>query len=110
MQFCPHDGTLLQVHIDNRGTPASELKFFCPVCPYIHKPSRKHSLDVPTCPKKVDDVMGGDAAWDDVDKTAAQCPACGHGEAFFMQIQIRSADEPMTQFFECIDCGHRWRF
>ena len=28
--------------------------------------------------------------------TEAKCPYCNHNEAFFMQIQIRSADEPST--------------
>ena len=32
----------------------------------------------------------------------AQCPreGCGGGEAFFYQVQIRSADEPMTTFYK----------
>ena len=110
MQFCPHDGTLLQVHIYNQGTPASQLRFFCPLCPYIHAPHKKHVLTVPTKKKKIDDIMGGDASWENVDKTAVTCPVCSHDEAFFMQIQIRSADEPMTNFFKCAakGCGHRW--
>ena len=42
--------------------------------------------------------------------TGNSVPACSHGEAFFMQLQIRSADEPMTTFFKCAKkgCGHRW--
>jgi len=110
MQFCPHDGTLLQVHVADSGTPAARLQFFCPLCPYVHRPRAKYALDVPTSRKAVDDVMGGDRAWDNVDKTATTCPACGHDEAYFMQLQIRSADEPMTNFFKCAKavCGHRW--
>ena len=34
MQFCPHDGTLLQVHVEDKGTPVARLQFFCPLCPY----------------------------------------------------------------------------
>mmetsp|Transcript_11222 Transcript_11222/g.34601 ORF Transcript_11222/g.34601 Transcript_11222/m.34601 type:complete len:111 (+) Transcript_11222:288-620(+) len=108
MQFCPHDGTLLQVHVSDAGTPVARLQFFCPLCPYVHRPRHKHALDVPTTPKAVDDVMGGDRAWENVDQTAATCPACNHGQAYFMQLQIRSADEPMTNFFKCTNCGHRW--
>lgn len=39
------------------------------------------------------------------------CPKCEHPRAFFMQIQTRSADEPMTTFYKCcsLQCGHRWR-
>ena len=38
------------------------------------------------------------------------CPKCEHSKAYFMQMQTRSADEPMTIFFKCCnpDCGHRW--
>ena len=60
-------------------------------------------------PAEVDDVLGGDDAWKNVDKTAATCPKCDHGQAYFMQIQIRSADEPMSTFFKCVKCGNQWR-
>lgn len=55
--------------------------------------------------------MGGAAAWDNVDSTDAVCPKCGHGRAFFMQLQTRSADEPMTTFYRCCNhkCAHNWR-
>ena len=60
---------------------------------------------------QVDDVLGGSAAWENVDSTDAVCPRCEHGRAFFMQIQTRSADEPMTTFYKCCKpaCGHRWK-
>ena len=60
---------------------------------------------------QVDDVLGGSAAWENVDSTEATCPKCAHAKAFFMQIQTRSADEPMTTFYKCCkqECGHRWR-
>ena len=39
------------------------------------------------------------------------CPKCEHKRAFFMQIQTRSADEPMTTFYKCcnMSCSHQWR-
>lgn len=42
----------------------------------------------------------------------AVCPTCGHKEAYFRQMQLRSADEPMTSFYKCANfatCGHNWR-
>lgn len=71
--------------------------------------------------KEVDDVLGGKEAWANVDKTdsesitkqydfgrfnndsdltmcIAACPKCDHRRAYFRQMQIRSADEPMTTF------------
>lgn len=39
------------------------------------------------------------------------CPKCSHSRAYFMQMQTRSADEPMTIFYKCCSptCGHRWK-
>ena len=30
-------------------------------------------------------------------------------QAYFMQIQIRSADEPMSTFYQCCKCANQWR-
>ena len=63
--------------------------------------------------KEVDDVLGGEDMWKHADKTqgmlftqsvercdssheAASCDSCNFNEAYFYQLQIRSADEPMT--------------
>lgn len=61
--------------------------------------------------KQVDDVLGGKGAWDNVDQTAARCARseCEGEKAYFYQLQIRSADEPMTTFYKCTTCGHQWR-
>ncbi|CBZ25715.1 putative RNA polymerase III C11 subunit [Leishmania mexicana MHOM/GT/2001/U1103] len=34
---------------------------------------------------------------------------CRSTKAYFIQIQMRSADEPATVFFKCVECGHQWR-
>lgn len=102
MQFCPFDGTLLQV-------TGEELRFFCPVCPYMHVPRKKHTATVPTNRKRVDDVFNAQEALKGVDTTTIICPNCGHDEAGHYQVQIRSADEPMTTFYTCTKCFHRWR-
>lgn len=83
-------------------------------------------------------MLGGAAAWENVDTTDGEtvvtsinllglilgmslshhmytkqetCPKCEHPKAYFMQMQTRSADEPMTIFFKCCnpDCDHRWK-
>jgi DNA-directed RNA polymerase III subunit RPC11 len=38
----------------------------------------------------------------------ARCPHCEHTQAYFMQIQIRSADEPSTTFYKCVACKKQW--
>lgn len=37
------------------------------------------------------------------------CEKCGHTEAVWWMLQTRSADEPTTQFYRCIQCNHTWR-
>ncbi|TPX15014.1 uncharacterized protein E0L32_004844 [Thyridium curvatum] len=39
--------------------------------------------------------------------TNVTCPKCGRTEVRFSAVQLRSADEGTTVFFNC-DCGFRW--
>jgi len=39
-----------------------------------------------------------------------KCGRCGKSNCSYNQLQTRSADEPMTTFVFCNDCGHRWKF
>jgi DNA-directed RNA polymerase subunit M/transcription elongation factor TFIIS len=40
---------------------------------------------------------------------AFKCNRCGKRETTFYELQTRSADEPMTKFITCVNCGKRWR-
>jgi DNA-directed RNA polymerase III subunit RPC11 len=60
-------------------------------------------------PLDVNSFVIADSEMDFVNKTEAKCEACGHPEAFFNEVQIRSADEPATLFYCCCKCKHRWR-
>jgi DNA-directed RNA polymerase subunit M/transcription elongation factor TFIIS len=48
-----------------------------------------------------------------VDKSMAtdmfKCTRCGKRECTYYEMQTRSADEPMTQFIRCLNCGKQWR-
>lgn len=37
------------------------------------------------------------------------CRKCKSKNCSYYQLQTRSADEPMTTFVTCIDCGSRWK-
>jgi DNA-directed RNA polymerase subunit M/transcription elongation factor TFIIS len=45
-------------------------------------------------------------------KTSSEfkCSKCKQNNCNYYQMQTRSADEPMTTFVTCLDCGKRWRF
>ena len=38
------------------------------------------------------------------------CGKCKSNKVSYYQLQTRSADEPMTTFCSCLDCGKRWKF
>mgnify|MGYP001194569643 CR=1 FL=1 len=38
-----------------------------------------------------------------------KCGKCGERKCTFYQLQIRSADEPMTTFVTCQSCGKKWK-
>jgi len=38
-----------------------------------------------------------------------QCGRCHKKQCTYYQLQTRSADEPMTTFVTCLNCGKRWR-
>ena len=42
--------------------------------------------------------------------SSIECPKCHQKTVSYTQAQTRSADEPMTNFCECHNCGNRWRF
>lgn len=105
MLFCPMDGSLLMVEEDDGGS----LRFVCRNCPYI-LPVVKQLSRIRKLQAKADtDVLGGDAAWDAAAQTDAVCPHCDHRRAYYMQLQTRSADEPMTVFYRCVECKKRWK-
>ena len=38
-----------------------------------------------------------------------KCRKCKSNKCTYYQMQTRSADEPMTTFVSCLDCGCRWK-
>ena len=107
LTFCPTCANLLLVGAADGVAGTGRL--FCQACPYEYTLKGRLEQEAPLARKEVDDVLGGDEAWASVDRTKVQCPECGGPEAYFMQIQTRSADEPASIFYKCCTCGHRWR-
>lgn len=107
LSFCPLCNNMLLVASSDSGI----YTLTCKSCPYEFPIEGIEVYDRKKLPRKeVDDVLGG--GWDNVDQTKVQCPnydKCGGESAYFFQLQIRSADEPMTTFFKCVNCAHRWR-
>ena len=105
--FCPSCGNLLL--IDTATTP---IQLKCRSCNFKmafqgnHR-TKSHLL----APLNVESFVVSDNAMNFSNKTEILCenPECGHNEAYYKEIQIRSADEPATIFYCCCKCRHRWR-
>lgn len=75
-------------------------------CPYVCTIRTKISTKLPLKKKAIDDVLGDDT---NAETVQAKCEKCYHDTAYFQMFQTRSADEPMTQFYKCVKCGHQWK-
>ncbi|KAK6407656.1 RNA polymerase III C11 subunit [Oleoguttula sp. CCFEE 5521] len=118
--FCPSCSNLLTISpLPSHELPpqsshlANRSRFECRTCPYQMLLDRKY-YERKTLPKLnpgEGDILGGAEAWKNVDQTEAKCvrEGCGGEKAYWRQVQIRSADEPMTRFYRCVECGGEWR-
>jgi DNA-directed RNA polymerase III subunit RPC11 len=93
---CPYDLTHLVV-----GNKNGLNRLECPDCPYIFE------INVPIfwrteCEKKVKEDEVGPVDYSNASQTNVQCPreGCKGDKAAYFQVQIRSADEPMTTFYK----------
>jgi DNA-directed RNA polymerase III subunit RPC11 len=81
-----------------------------PLVQFPHPHKKKQLVkEVALKKKEVDDVLGGEEAWKNVQKSQVPCPNCSHHEAYFREIQTRSADEPATIFYRCTSCAKTWK-
>ena len=102
--FCPNCGNRTNVESDEH-----HYAFKCPTCPYKQAIKNRIESIKYSKLKEVDDVLNDANTWKNVDVTAVKCPRCESDEAYFMQMQLRSADEPSTTFYRCVKCSHNWR-
>eukprot|EP00457_Paulinella_chromatophora_P020086 gb/GEZN01021995.1/.p1 GENE.gb/GEZN01021995.1/~~gb/GEZN01021995.1/.p1 ORF type:complete len:108 (-),score=3.10 gb/GEZN01021995.1/:255-578(-) len=101
--FCPTCGTSLL--IDSQGP----TNYFCQACPYTYQIKKPIKREAKIIRKQVEDVLGD--SWGNTENSESTvCPRCERKGAMFFQMQIRSADEPMTTFYKCDkkECGHSW--
>ncbi|KAI8910906.1 hypothetical protein EDD86DRAFT_189203 [Gorgonomyces haynaldii] len=101
MFYCPHCGNVLLLQ--------EPEKLKCQSCIFEYRIERALRRKVLFENKQVDDVLGGEEQWDNVDQTDATCPKCENSRAYYLQIQTRSADEPMTTFYKCTKCRWDWK-
>ncbi|KAH7827444.1 putative transcription factor S [Monocercomonoides exilis] len=99
MDFCNVCGTLLEYQ--SLKVVCRKCSWQCPYSTYKGKVSQKViKFSVP-----VEEKVTGKDEKAVIDET---CPKCGHGKMFYTTMQLRSADEGQTVFYECMKCGYRF--
>ncbi|KAK9892325.1 hypothetical protein WA026_019779 [Henosepilachna vigintioctopunctata] len=107
LQFCPLCKNLLNLQEGHDGL----YDFVCTICPVRIPITKTIRVRTYFTLKKEDDIYTEDEAWKYVSTTQEPCPKCWHPQAFYLQVQTRSADEPMTIFYRCCKsgCHHTWK-
>ena len=59
--------------------------------------------------KQEEKMRYGDNESQRIGSNLFECPKCRQRNCTYMQLQTRSADEPMTNFCRCLECNNRWR-
>lgn len=108
VEFCPKCGNLM---IPTKDNGKVVLKCRNPKCGAI-KPLKENSFytiseKLKHSPSEKTIVIEEEATL--LPKTRIECPKCGWNEAYWWELQTRSADEAPTHFYRCVKCGHTWR-
>ncbi|KAL3663969.1 hypothetical protein V7S43_010857 [Phytophthora oleae] len=105
--FCPHCGTILD-HPDTNSIVCSACEYRCryqdlPSLTVVTQSEDKPAPKWLDAEKVMSEVTGPARAT--VEET---CPKCGNLEMDYYTLQLRSADEGQTVFYECKKCGHKF--
>ncbi|KAL2417977.1 hypothetical protein ABEF95_001330 [Exophiala dermatitidis] len=111
--FCPYCCNCLTIARapGTRQHPQGLNAFTCRTCPYQFVLDQPYYERTYMKKKQKDDIMGEDESDLPVNEVPGGCPneKCDSNKAYFYQLQTRSADEPPTSFFKCVECGKQWR-
>lgn len=103
MLFCPFCSSILVVEKQATGNGLC-----CRLCVYTYTVVQDMVETESVTPKK-SEAVGDDEELRFAAKCEKKCSGCGCEEAMFIEMQTRSADEPMTIFYQCTVCRRTWR-
>ena len=95
------DSTLLS-HVKDGTVPVKALAFM------THQEMQPEKWDALIQAKIKKDKSKYDTQQEAMTDTF-KCRKCHSNKCSYYQMQTRSADEPMTTFVTCIECGNRWK-
>lgn len=102
--FCPNCDNMIVFE-----KQASNNFLACLSCPYQYEIKRNLIQRYPNKTKKIEKIYGGENELKYASVCSKKCIKCPSETAMYMEIQIRSADEPMTIFYECVACRTTWK-
>ncbi len=106
MEFCPECGNLMNPEEREDG-----VVLVCSSCGHEEEQdeSSEESYKYVEESEEKEETAVIEKDTESLPKTNKKCPECGHDKAFWWMHQTRSADEPTTRFYRCVECGHTWR-
>lgn len=79
------------------------------VCKKCGKDAKAECENVQALPSSKVETVVLNEELDVLPRMKAECPKCGHNEAFYVLRQTRKSDEPETRIFRCCKCKASWR-
>lgn len=103
MFFCPLCSNICII-----DKASGQTALLCNTCPYQYKINILLTKNVKNKVMEVDKILGEDE-YKYASTCEKKCIKCDSKLALFMELQTRSADEPMTIFYECVECKTNWK-
>lgn len=102
MKFCPK----CEIKLKNSNSGLQ-----CPKCGYTEGQTVKliKKIIEEQEPQREFTVFEGNEGEETLPTIKIECEKCGHDQAVWWMFQTRSADEPTTQFYRCLECRYTWR-
>ncbi|KAK1348989.1 transcription elongation factor TFIIS [Hamiltosporidium tvaerminnensis] len=104
MLFCPDcENILTTERIQER------LSLICMTCDYRYNIEKPFFKKTNYKTKVIDDVYDENESFKNAATCEKKCNKCDSNSAYFIEMQTRSADEPMTIFYTCVKCKETWK-
>ena len=114
--FCNFCGTMLALssskflNNNKNNYQSSNVELQCMQCQQRYRDCKAISSTsfIPLRQILKAEIIRDSEQWANASSTTEPCPKCTNEKAYYLQIQTRSADEPMTTYYRCSKCAHNW--
>lgn len=111
--FCDYCGSLLCLSssrfFKTSHYHSSNVQLSCVQCNSSYSKGANSLAFIPLRQILKAEIIKDSDMWANASTTEERCPRCAHIKAYYLQVQTRSADEPMTTYYRCENCAHNWK-